>query len=63
MLSSGLERDTDIECVINGEYSVGCRRDASRDDVFVPFSLVHKYFEVSGNIGLCSLLTKSDTSL
>lgn len=46
MLSSGADHDADIECVINGEYSVGCRRDTARDEVFVPFSLVHKYFEV-----------------
>ncbi|KOB64417.1 D-glucuronyl C5-epimerase, partial [Operophtera brumata] len=32
----------DIECEINGEYSVGCRRDAERDEVFVPFSHIQK---------------------
>ncbi|XP_012552772.1 D-glucuronyl C5-epimerase [Bombyx mandarina] len=40
----------DIECIINGEYSVSCRRDRERDDVYVPFSLVHKYFEIYGKI-------------
>ncbi|CAB3252073.1 unnamed protein product [Arctia plantaginis] len=39
-----------IECSINGEYTVMCRRDTDRDEVFVPFSLVHKYFEIYGKI-------------
>ncbi|XP_013140920.1 PREDICTED: D-glucuronyl C5-epimerase isoform X1 [Papilio polytes] len=38
----------EIECVINGEYSVACRRD--RDQVYLPFSFIHKYFEVYGKI-------------
>ncbi|CAG9783465.1 unnamed protein product [Diatraea saccharalis] len=38
----------DIECLINGEYSVACRRD--RDEVYMPFSFIHKYFEVYGKI-------------
>lgn len=40
----------EIECTINGEYSVTCRRDREHDEVFVPFSLVHKYFEVRDHI-------------
>ncbi|KPJ07372.1 D-glucuronyl C5-epimerase [Papilio machaon] len=57
VLSNGLsERVADtsgtggqeIECVINGEYSVACRRD--RDQVYLPFSFIHKYFEVYGKI-------------
>ncbi|KAG6462166.1 hypothetical protein O3G_MSEX013097 [Manduca sexta] len=52
VLSNGLSErvEEDIECVINGEYSVACRRDRDRDEVFVPFSLVHKYFEIYGKI-------------
>ncbi|KAJ2952459.1 hypothetical protein O0L34_g6768 [Tuta absoluta] len=38
----------EIECNINGEYSVACRRDAA--DVYLPFSFIHKYFEVYGKI-------------
>ncbi|XP_013182323.1 PREDICTED: D-glucuronyl C5-epimerase [Papilio xuthus] len=38
----------EIECVINGEYSVACHRD--RDQVYLPFSFIHKYFEVYGKI-------------
>lgn len=35
----------DIECIINGEYSIACRREDG--EIFVPFSFLHKYFEVS----------------
>lgn len=47
MLSNALtERSAraEIECSINGEYSIACRRD--RDDVYVPFNFIRKYFEV-----------------
>lgn len=37
----------DIECTINGEYSIGCRREDG--EVFVPFSFLHKYYEVRQN--------------
>ncbi|XP_022124382.2 D-glucuronyl C5-epimerase B isoform X2 [Pieris rapae] len=37
-----------IECLINGEYSVVCHRD--HDEVYLPFSFIHKYFEVYGKI-------------
>ncbi|XP_039747289.1 D-glucuronyl C5-epimerase [Pararge aegeria] len=50
VLSNALsERAGDeIECWINGEYSVACLRD--RDQVYVPFSFIHKYFEIYGKI-------------
>ncbi|XP_045785563.1 D-glucuronyl C5-epimerase B isoform X1 [Maniola jurtina] len=50
VLSNALtERSSDeIECWINGEYSVACLRD--RDQVYVPFSFIHKYFEIYGKI-------------
>jgi heparosan-N-sulfate-glucuronate 5-epimerase len=35
-----------IECRINGEYSVSCLRQ--QEQVWLPFSFVHKYFEVQG---------------
>ena len=35
----------DIDCLINEEYSVACRKEA--DEVFIPFSFIEKYFEVS----------------
>ncbi|KAL0841693.1 hypothetical protein ABMA28_013966 [Loxostege sticticalis] len=47
-LSERTAASDEIECVINGEYSVACRRD--RDEVYVPFSFIHKYFEIYGKI-------------
>lgn len=35
----------EIDCYINGGYSVGCRKEG--DEVYVPFSFIHKYFEVN----------------
>lgn len=35
----------DIPCQINGEYTVECGRRG--DEVYLPFSFIHKYFEVS----------------
>ncbi|XP_050665292.1 D-glucuronyl C5-epimerase B isoform X2 [Leptidea sinapis] len=46
--SSGSQRGEDLECIINGEYSVWCRRH--RDEVLVPFSFIRKYFEVYGKL-------------
>lgn len=34
----------EIECVINQEYSVSCRKEG--EEVYLPFSFLHKYFEV-----------------
>lgn len=34
----------EIDCHINGDYSIGCRKEG--DEVYVPFSFIHKYFEV-----------------
>ncbi|XP_041977576.1 D-glucuronyl C5-epimerase isoform X2 [Aricia agestis] len=42
------ERFVAIECSINGEYSVACRRDA--DQLYLPFSFIKKYFEVYGKL-------------
>lgn len=33
-----------LECVINEEYTVNCRREAN--EVYLPFSFIQKYFEV-----------------
>lgn len=35
---------SEIECLINGEYTIKCRREGS--DVYMPFSFVEKYFDV-----------------
>ena len=34
----------EVDCVINGDYPIKCRREGS--EVFLPFSFVQKYFEV-----------------
>ena len=36
---------SEIDCVINDEYKVACRREGQ--EVYLPFSFVGKYFEVS----------------
>lgn len=36
----------EIDCVINQEYSIGCRREG--DEIYMPFSFIKKYFEVYG---------------
>ncbi|XP_077280041.1 D-glucuronyl C5-epimerase isoform X2 [Temnothorax americanus] len=38
----------EIDCHINGDYSVGCRKEG--DEVYVPFSFIHKYFEIYGKL-------------
>ena len=40
-----LESVSEIPCLINDEKTVSCRRDDN--DVYVPFSFIHEYFEVS----------------
>ncbi|KAL1138097.1 hypothetical protein AAG570_009792 [Ranatra chinensis] len=42
---TGLE---EIDCQINGDYSIPCRREG--DEVYLPFSFIHKYFEVYGKL-------------
>ncbi|KYN37867.1 D-glucuronyl C5-epimerase [Trachymyrmex septentrionalis] len=38
----------EIDCHINGDYSVGCRKEG--DEVYIPFSFIHKYFEIYGKL-------------
>ncbi|XP_034142382.1 D-glucuronyl C5-epimerase B [Drosophila guanche] len=40
----------DIECSINQEYSVHCKRDENANEVYVPFSFLRNYFDVSGAV-------------
>lgn len=35
----------EIDCDINNEYTVSCRKEG--DEVFIPFTFLHSYFEVS----------------
>lgn len=37
----------EIECLINDESSIGCRQDDGDSEIFVPFSFIRKYFEVT----------------
>ncbi|XP_035738602.1 D-glucuronyl C5-epimerase B-like isoform X1 [Vespa mandarinia] len=38
----------EIDCSINGDYSIGCRKEG--DEVYIPFSFIHKYFEIYGKL-------------
>lgn len=40
----------DIECAINQEYSIHCKRDENANEVYVPFSFLRQYFDVSGAV-------------
>lgn len=35
----------EIDCYINNEFTVNCRKEG--DEVYLPFSFLHRYFEVS----------------
>jgi hypothetical protein len=36
----------ELECLVNDESSIRCRRDEADGEVYVPFTFVGKYFEV-----------------
>lgn len=38
----------EIDCSINGEYTVSCRKEGG--EVYVPFSFLNKYYEVFGKL-------------
>lgn len=38
----------EIDCLINQEYTVSCRREG--DEIYLPFSFLHDYFEVFGSL-------------
>jgi hypothetical protein len=41
----------DIICDINnGKYKIGCKKDEISSEVFIPFSFIHKYFEIYGKL-------------
>lgn len=42
------EPTEEIDCFINQEYSISCRKEG--DEVYLPFSFLHKYFEVYGTL-------------
>lgn len=46
--TSDLQGYEEIDCHINGEYSIGCRKEGG--EIYLPFSFLHKYFEVYGKL-------------
>ncbi|XP_046389558.1 D-glucuronyl C5-epimerase B [Ischnura elegans] len=46
--NNDLQGYEEIDCHINGEYSVNCRKEG--EEIYVPFSFLHKYFEVYGKL-------------
>uniref|UniRef100_A0A1B0GDK9 heparosan-N-sulfate-glucuronate 5-epimerase n=1 Tax=Glossina morsitans morsitans TaxID=37546 RepID=A0A1B0GDK9_GLOMM len=45
-----LQELQDIECIINQEYTVHCKRDGDNHEVYVPFSFLRHYFDISGTM-------------
>lgn len=43
--TSELQGYEEIDCLINGDVALKCRKEG--DEVYLPFSFIHKYFEVS----------------
>ncbi|XP_074031517.1 D-glucuronyl C5-epimerase [Leptinotarsa decemlineata] len=43
-----LQVTEEIDCDINGEYIITCRKEG--DEVYIPFSFLHRYFEVYGKL-------------
>lgn len=52
------EPTEEIDCFINQEYSISCRREG--DEVYLPFSFLHKYFEVYGTLSSVDGVTRFD---
>lgn len=48
----------EIDCDINGEYIIGCRKEGG--EVYLPFSFLHKYFEVYGKLATYDGLERYD---
>lgn len=40
----------DIKCLINQEYTISCKRDEEAREIFVPFSFLRTYFDISGSM-------------
>nr|XP_018905427.1 PREDICTED: D-glucuronyl C5-epimerase [Bemisia tabaci] len=43
-----LFKTEEIDCSINGDYTIRCRKEG--EEVYIPFSFIHKYFEVYGKL-------------
>ncbi|XP_052860948.1 D-glucuronyl C5-epimerase B [Anopheles cruzii] len=44
------EQTEEIDCIINQEYAIGCRKEG--DEVYLPFSFLQKYFDVYGSLNV-----------
>ncbi|XP_061396807.1 D-glucuronyl C5-epimerase B [Musca vetustissima] len=40
----------DIKCLINQEYTINCKRDEEAHEIYVPFSFLRTYFDISGSM-------------
>uniref|UniRef100_A0A1A9UWJ1 Uncharacterized protein n=1 Tax=Glossina austeni TaxID=7395 RepID=A0A1A9UWJ1_GLOAU len=45
-----LQELQDIDYIINQEYTVHCKRDGDNHEVYVPFSFLRHYFNISGTM-------------
>lgn len=54
------EPTEDIDCYINQEYSIGCRK--IYDEIYLPFSFLAKYFEVYGSLSVVDGESRFDWS-
>lgn len=48
MLKSKEKSYEDIDCSINGQYLISCKKEGK--EIFVPFSFLEKYYEVYGKM-------------
>ncbi|XP_011494920.1 PREDICTED: D-glucuronyl C5-epimerase [Ceratosolen solmsi marchali] len=48
----------EIDCLINGRKIITCRKEGN--EVFIPFSFIHKYFEIYGKIVINDGLERFD---
>ncbi|XP_059620209.1 D-glucuronyl C5-epimerase B [Phlebotomus argentipes] len=52
------DQTEEIDCFINQEYTISCRKEG--DEVYLPFSFLHKYFEVYGSLSTVDGTTRFD---
>ncbi|XP_037949871.1 D-glucuronyl C5-epimerase B [Teleopsis dalmanni] len=51
-ISGALSTLQSIDCDINQEYTITCMRDEKFNEIYVPFSFIHKYFDITGGIAV-----------
>lgn len=50
----------DIDCIINGDYTVNCRKEAG--EIYLPFTFLRKYFDIYGKLVIYDGLEKFEWS-